>query len=412
MYRAGLIFLLGSAYTTLLLFLGNMTGLSIRPLMIGVTVCLAWILSLVSLRGIAAPAVTPSQQKEAASGMALALRFGVLLLLGIILIAGLWNIVSTWDALTLYDFRAQRILETGSIAQAAEIQGEYFFSYPLYTSLAHVVMYALGCKSPMIFYTLIFIAYCTIFYSLVRERTKSPLLALSGVFLVIIAPHIFWHAQIAYTNLPYTIFLSLGSIYLIRYAETGDSRDMWLSAVLTALSTWVRAVEPFWMINMGMLGLIALWRRHIFTLIWTMGITLPITRIWPIFAARLEQKPVANTVTEVVQTVVHTATTTSLSLSGLVPIIAYFFANAVRPYLPVLVLLAYSIYMKFSTRSKNVMAELLIGVYYAAALYGTYVFSLSQPYWQAIPGSLERMMIFVSPIIIYEFISIVQSGES
>jgi hypothetical protein len=328
----------------------------------------------------------------------------IIILLGVVIINGLWNVVSVWDALTLYDFRALRIVETGSISQAATIQGDYFYSYPLFTSLAHVSLYLLGLKSPMIFYSLLFASFISVFYGLLR-RSTSRTLSLFATLLLVIAPHLFWHAQIAYTNLPYTIYLGLGAIYIIEYYRTGKRTDALLGALLTGLSIWVRSVEPFWMVNILVLLGVTLYKRRYLDSILSLFIFIPLERVWKTYIAvargMVAENPIGQ-VTNAVSSIVS-SNPSSISTVPLIEIITYFLSYAVRPLSPVLILFFVGIAYKLSTRKKEWVGEIMLIGYYTIAFYGTYVFSYSQPYWRDIPGSLERMMMFISPIIIFIF---------
>ena len=404
-----MIFLLGSGFVTLSLFIMNWLGVPVSLLSLALSVTIFASLYLLYKRFVPKD---PVRQKEAWSKVDYFFLTIIILLLLVVMINGLWGVVSTWDALTLYDFRALRIVETGSIAQSAQIQGNYFYAYPLFTSLAHVSLYLLGLTSPMIFYALLFTSFVFAFYQLLH-RTLSRAWALFGSLLVIIAPHLFWHAQIAYTNLPYTIYLGLGAVYILEYARTGNRRDALFGAILTGLSTWVRSVEPFWLINIFTLLLITLSKQKFFDFLLSLVLFIPLERVWKVYVA-MAHNVVAPTalgqVTNAVKTVATVVTNTTVSTSiskPIYPVITYFFANAVRPFVPVLALFALGIFFKVIHKSRAWLGEFMVFSYYCVAFYGTYIFSISQSYWDDIPGSLERMMMFISPIIIYNlFISI------
>ncbi|MCZ2340155.1 MAG: hypothetical protein LC127_18590, partial [Chitinophagales bacterium] len=84
---------------------------------------------------------------------------------------------------------------------------------------------------------LIFVSFIIIFYSLLKSRVGESL-ALVGSLLLILAPHLFWHAQIAYTNLAYTSYLSLGALFLVNYYSNKNSLYTMLGMFLTGVSVW------------------------------------------------------------------------------------------------------------------------------------------------------------------------------
>jgi hypothetical protein len=332
------------------------------------------------------------------------LRIVIILATSIVLINDSYRIVGEWDALTLYDFRALRIVETGSITQAASIQGSYFYSYPLYTSLAHAFMYLLGFTSPMLVYALIFIAFLAVFYHLLRDEVGDQL-ALLGTTLLIFAPHLFWHAQIAYTNLAYTAYLSLGALFLIRWSRTRSIVDVLLGATLTGMSIWVRSAEPFWLANIILLIGIGIVRVRPLQALAGLAIFYPLQQIWRQYVA-ISFRSLGSTIGQIQGSIAYVTSgvTSPSNLSLIVETVNFFVSNVVRPYLPVLVFFTVGILLQLRAKSYNLFLPALIVLDLLIAFVGTYVFAVTQPYWREIPGSLERMMIFISPLIIFYFI--------
>lgn len=391
--------LLGWGIFTFVLFLINITGVSLTGSNMGLTLALLLSLSVMIKRSKPAKNLKKKHNWTKLEKI-LFVILGVIL--GIVLVNGVWGVVNTWDALTLYDFRSLRILETGSIAQSALIQGDYFYSYPLFTSLSHVWLYSLGLSSPMIFYAGIYLSLVTVFFFRLR-KSVSRTLALVGALMLAIAPHYFWHAQIPYTNLPYSAFLGLGAVYILSGMPI-------VGALLTGLSAWTRSVEPFWIANLLILVGMGIWRKDYLRTIFSLIVITPFERAWKIYVAHIHNVATANPVAQVVSTTksialdVASSSSSPDKISIFADSLQFFIANAVRPYLPILILFSLSIALKIYRKSNNWWGELLVLMYFGIAYAGTYIFASSQPYWNEIPGSLERMMMFISIPTMYSFI--------
>jgi hypothetical protein len=163
--------------------------------------------------------------------------------------------ISEWDALTLYDFRG-KILSQGLLFKNIQYLDSfdkfnpgYYFSYPPSTSFIHALYYVLGANSPQIIYPLIFIGMVIFFYSaLSKYISKDKALLLSVILMV--SNMIVNNAAIPYTNLPYTFFYFISTILLVRYIfDKKDIGILLISAIFLAGSSWMRSVEPFYLIN-------------------------------------------------------------------------------------------------------------------------------------------------------------------
>lgn len=400
--RLALSYLIALPLLTLLMFGSNLLGLPLTKtnvlILLGIT--LLPLIYLYPRLPHFHPPTTSSFSK-----LSKVLKVIIISLLTIVLINDSYRIVGEWDSLTLYDFRAQRIVETGSIAKAAEIQGSYFFSYPLFTSLFHAFMYLLGFGSPMLLYGLIFVSFISIFYSLLKSRVGESL-ALVGSLLLILAPHLFWHAQIAYTNLAYTSYLSLGALFLVNYHSNKNSLYAMLGMFLTGVSVWVRSTEPFWLGNLILFLFSTLSSFRLLDTLSGLLIFYPLQQLWKRYVAAAFH-PLGSTFSQIqgsIQTVA-TAATSPNYYQLITESLLFYASSVIRPYAPVLLLFFVSLLILVTKRKFNFLLPALILFDLTIALVGTYTFAISQPYWREIPGSLERMMMFISPLIIYLFIS-------
>lgn len=397
--KLSLSYLTGLLILTLGLFFANILGLAITPVLtnaLSIIGALIFFIYLYLDRVLGKLRITTSTHSRP-------YFLALLTLATIVLLYGLWGVVATWDALTLYDFRALRLIEFGYLDQVARLQGSYFYSYPLFTSLAHAYLYLASWSSPLILYALLYLSLLISFYYLLRNFASSNT-SLLGTLLVAIAPHYFWHSQIAYTNLPYSIYLSLGTLYLYIYQKNGRVVDLLLGVILSAGSTWIRSAEPFWLINLAYALYLVISRkgyRHLPTVIL---INLAIERIWKIYSASMQSKVAESTLSQISSTTTTLVSTISPDKMTLITSATlYFFNHAMRPYLPVLLLFAVSIFIKIISKSRDYALDTVTLGYYAISFAGTLVFASSQSYWSNIPGSLERMMIFISIPIIYNF---------
>lgn len=394
-------YLLGWPLFTLALFLGNLLGLNFgryeSTILLLVLIFIMFITRFFS-KSSQLPISTKSAINKYTITDYLLFLFIIILLLNNF-ISDMYRVVSDWDAITLYDFRARMFAQSGTMSEAITAQGGYFYSYPLHTSLVHAWYYIFGYVSPMTYYAGLFISFITVFYYAVRRfssRTKS----LIATLMLIISPHLFWHAQIAYTNLPYSIYLGLGTIFILSYSRTHLRSDALFGAIFTGLSLWMRSVEPFWLINMVALLSLTLWRRQYLNTVLSLTIFVPLERVWKLFTALSQGRSSAGSI---VSQATGTLSTVTSQASVLPVVIPYFLHNAIKPFTSVILLLVVVVIYKLATRSRDWLGEFMVAGYFALAFYGTYVFALTQPYWNQIPGSLERMMMFISIPIIYIF---------
>lgn len=179
-----------------------------------------------------------------------------------------------WDAMTAYDARAQFFIKDRLITVVAQKVSWEFHNYPPFTSLVHTYFYLLGARNPKIFYTLIYLSFLITFYYSLRVHT-SRVLGLALTLLLAANPFVLEHAAASYTNLSYTFFLGMGTIYLIRFFEEKRFSLFWVGTLLFALSTWTRP-SPEWFFGAALLVII------IYTIIKKQRFWLPILFALPV----------------------------------------------------------------------------------------------------------------------------------
>ncbi len=164
--------------------------------------------------------------------------------------------ITDWDALTLYDFRGKVLSQNRTFNDLQKLDGYdnynpgYYFSYPPSTSLVHAVYYVLGAKSPQIIYPVLFFSLVLFFYTaLCKYVSRTEAFFMS--FILMLSSSLMVHATLPYTNLPYTYCYFISSALLINYIIKKDNTGLLvLSAIFLAGSTWMRSVEPFFMVNL------------------------------------------------------------------------------------------------------------------------------------------------------------------
>jgi hypothetical protein len=352
----------------------------------------------------------------------------VLTIIGILIFGSLFqNLfwpVTDWDALALYDFRARIVTETGSFELGKELG--YFFQYPPYTSLLHTSVYVLGFEQAKLWYTILYGSFIAVFYALLRKRT-SRIISLSGALLLAANPHMVEHSVMAYTNLAYILYFSLGIIYLWDWLSESRNSSLMLGGILVGGSTWVRMSEPFWIVGIALIIFGVLIKKKtsktLFLSLFSAFLLLGIKKVWPDFMAHTYASILIP---------VETAQTSSdsgfylLSLPLNAPIFDIFknLSILLKPgvelwsrtigvldYFKVYILPVFSylvmpgvfvIWYDLSKDKKRAIIEwgtvaMLIGLIFL----GTLIFSFSDSSWDQIGGSAQRMSFFLIPLILY-----------
>jgi len=312
------------------------------------------------------------------------------------LISTLYYPVNAWDALVLYDWRAKLFVATGSMEDA--ISRGYFFGVPLLTSLAHTWVYFLNGKQPEFIYTLFFISFLAMFYGTLREFTTRSI-SLGVVLIVATIPDIFKHSTFAYTNLAYTVYFVMASIYLYIWMAKEKKGYLFLSALMLGLSTWTRSTEPFWLINLMILIIYSLYKRKIWQLLLFAFLFFSIRQPWVIFEnSKLTlDTTVSGRVFEGISVILH-----QFNFKHALLIFGFVYNNLFSQ--QIIYWLGFLIFMvkerNFNPKGKKVWLTGMIIGYALLVIVGTYVFSLTFSDWK-IGGSLARMAMFFPPLILF-----------
>jgi len=324
------------------------------------------------------------------------------LLLIFTFIANLYWPVKDWDSLVLYDFRAKLFAEHGGMKEAIE-QG-YFTSYPLMTSLSHMLVYLFNVSaSPMLLYEGFYLSILIIFYyslKILRTSTRVTLfftLALMGYGII------FEQSTVSYTNLPYTAYLFTGYIFLLLWLKNGKVTSIFLSALFTGLSGWVRFAEPFWIVIVIVASLLFwLKKKRFYISVYILSVYL-LRLPWSLFVESVSG-PVPYAAKSISKTLPFL--TQGARLENIKNVLSYLYVNVILEYGIVIlfyVVLFYFVFMNLKKRlDLTFISDLLVvsGIIGTICL-GTFLFSILVESWFQIGDSLRRMSMIIVPFAIF-----------
>lgn len=325
----------------------------------------------------------------------------ILLLVGYTMLENYVWPITDWDALALYDFRARVMAITGNMREGVELG--YFFQYPPFTSFLHVFGYIFGTERVKIVYSFLYTSLLIIFYSLLK-RKQNRLISLVGTLLLAVDTFIFNHSIMAYTNLAYVVFISIGLVYLIFWLEKFNRTDLMVGAILVALSTWVRASDPFWYLGILIIifGLIKS-KKNIKIGMVLIIFTIILYKFWDSYVSTVNIISQNSSRESVYLQVLLTNSDHLSSLIKSIPeILVYFWQNVINVINYLLPLGIFTFF--YDLRNKNLIniyiyLTLMISLF--LILIGIFIFSLYYQTWNMIGDSLQRMSMVLIPLIVF-----------
>lgn len=276
-----------------------------------------------------------------------------------------WYPVIDWDAVTLFDFRAKVIMNTGWIKDT--FPRASIVEYPLLTTLSHWWLYSLGMPTLMPLYPVFFGTFLAVCYHLLRRLLpRTP--ALLAIMLIAATPKLFDQSLIAYANMPYTVYLILGAVYLFFWIKNYHPSDLGLGILLSVLSLWARTF-PFFAVNILTALLVYPRTRKLGVAACLLGLFGLIVYFWPV------------------------------QLSLLFRVVEFIKWGIVQYYFPYSLLLFFLLWHQIRQKSIFEFWPILIIGYYLTLLAGTYQYGLHDPNFTAIPDTLQRTFMFINPAI-------------
>ncbi len=313
--------------------------------------------------------------------------------------------VTAWDSVTLYDFRAKLYAEGGLLIdlwrnmEFASSQVSYYYSYPPLTSLAHALGYFVRDSHISVLYSFFFLSLILLFFT---EVYKKASLSFALILTALLATNftLFSHSLLAYTNLPYAVYIVAAFFTLYQFAKTKEIKYFILGTALSSVAVLIRAVDPFpFFLPVVFIPLVAKNRR--FVIHFALFILI-------LYAARvftyshfkndlafLSVDPPSQANTRSVPAIIET-----LSNVGRYKEVITYVYSALEKYHFHLLLFALSFILfkkKRWTLAVFIIASVLI------LIPGTLILSITYEGWNRIPDSIHRLMFFLYPLIYYYF---------
>jgi hypothetical protein len=289
-----------------------------------------------------------------------------------------WFPITDWDAVTLYDFRAKVILRTGWIADT--LFRARFTDYPLLTTLAHWWMRVNGSFTPLPIYQMFLWTFSAAVFSALSKNFSRRTTIFATLFIVL-CPKLLEQSFVAYSNLPYTIYLILGLIYFDIWFRERSFGNLLMALTLTTMSFWARTF-PF--AAGSILAMLYIFRptRKLFYSLVTGGLILFLIKTWPfniqLFWSSLD----------------------FLKWS----VLSYY-----SPYPLMFVLIA--VY-QLRNKIKNNYLLVATTAFWILIVLGNYYYALSDPNFASIPDAAERTTMFINPAISLLIISVLHEKET
>ena len=171
-------------------------------------------------------------------------RIALLIMLGAAGLAawlGIARAYSAWDDMAIWAVKGYGIAREGTI-WAAGHWGDHGLAYPLNLPLLIATYRFSGDILPAskLIAPLFYLSLCIGCLRFWLQRDVAPLTASLGAVGLAATPILFEHATLGYANLPYTVYLVLGSGEAILGIATGDWKRQALGSLLLGLATWTR----------------------------------------------------------------------------------------------------------------------------------------------------------------------------
>lgn len=386
--KLGLAYLIGCGGTTFSWFLLSLLGLpfNLQTLLLSALI-------VFSFGHFMPRAASPKITARSYTRFDQVLIVTIVFILAAALIIANYNAITAWDSMALYDFRAQAIVLNHDLRDITA--SSYYLSYPLFVSLMHAAVYFVGGSNPQAMHTLLFAAFLTVVYGRLSSWT-SPRYALIGVGLNALIYEILMHSTIAYSNLPYTVFIVGGFLYAVSETQSSRGRFLILAALMAGFSTWVRNTEVFWLLVIIVIGweavLRRLWRPALVALFVFAVIRTSWVAYYQILVNNLAEPPLAPGSIFSLDTI-RTIFKHSAKLR------AYISQFLIQPYVGfwgMAIGLCVLSFIQPHSRIRQLTFVIMASL--AIAILGSAVYSTFFPTWFEIGDSARRMLLFVAPL--------------
>jgi len=321
-----------------------------------------------------------------------------------------------WDSIALYDFRGKYFASGKTLQDLADItrpsriiSGKlYDFSYPLFTSIVHAVLYLDGFSNPKWIYLIFSFGFLYIFYKFQRRNNVKKSVSLLLLLSLISQPVVFLVSHLAYTNMPFMYYFVLGVFFLYEWIKNKRVGTLILSSLLIVLSTQVRNLESFYIVVVLFLVILSLiYHKYIFQLLTAASVVFLSGQFWFSRVRLLDLKVTIPTSTEYLSN----ATLLGLknfSIERFIEVFKFYF-NSLWFYSPFFLLFIVTLSNHFFKRFhlkrtsldiKYLFFPAFISLLVLYTLIGSYFFSFTNDSWKEISGSLYRVLIPILPLIL------------
>lgn len=304
--------------------------------------------------------------------------------------------VHIWDSIVLYDFRAHVFANTGFMKDA--FINNYYINYPFLTSLAHTIVYLAGGEYPQFIHSLFYLSLGISFFGLLKEFISRKLSFLFTLVLLVTLP-LFYHSQLSLTNLPFSVYLSLGAILIYLWDKKKETGYLILSAFLVGLSTWTRSVEPFWLGILIIVFMVSVYRKKVWNFAIFSLMFFPIHEMWKVFQSFIKNTGI-STATEISGYFKIVPSLFNMEKWG--QVFTYLYKYVVMPWNTIFAafILAVISALLLKKLRKLFLIFFIVFVLLFVLVLGTFSFSLTVDNWYLIGDAAERLSMLFYPLFV------------
>lgn len=313
-----------------------------------------------------------------------------------------------WDAVALYDSRAKILMsgykfsEMNKLSEYDDKNKYYYLLYPPFTTIQHFIWYGFdtGIAVGVIYsasLVLLAIILGVIFYEYIGLKGS-----LFSVFLIISNKGIFNTSLVEYTNLPFTIFIVAGTMLILLGLKLNKYYFHILGLTLIASSTWIRYLEPVWLVVFIALLITAIYLKRFKKMIplLLLGFLVILSQYlsWGDFQKNVASSPAIFTITPfiVFESIVGIFTGSLLNI----------FIYYITSFGVIVVIYLFSlIKINKSEPPEYLFIRLIVLISLLMYLVGIYGISFMFDWWREMSGSLVRSSSYLIPLSVFLIVS-------
>lgn len=244
----GIGFPLGAGIVSWFLFLLSWLGIPLNTLAIFSSFLVPYILfggllryrNLRRINPLNLQIESPSKPGYGKSKWITVILFGLLLLTAAVIAVG--RSYSTWDAIAIWAAKGYGISLEKTIF-AAEVWGAHKLDYPLNIPILISIFRSLDgdlLPGSKLLFPFFYLSFLTGSYYFWRSSELQSGYAITGLLFIATIPVIFEHATIGYANLPFSVYLVLGTLMEIEGIKRGKEDLQLLGGLYLGLAGWTR----------------------------------------------------------------------------------------------------------------------------------------------------------------------------